>query len=138
MKSLSLCLAVLLMTTLIGCGSDEATPETPETPETATPVSLTGDVCGKCGDIAGTETCCKGETCSCGMQKGSALCCSGVESSDVVYCKDCGFGKGTDECCSDDNTACTKCGLAAGSDLCCKVATDDSHEGHDHDHGDEG
>lgn len=35
------------------------------------------DMCGKCGHAAGTEQCCAAdaEKCSCGMAKGSPLCC---------------------------------------------------------------
>ena len=72
------------------------------------------------------------------MQKGSELCCSGVKpTEDGAYCKDCGFVKGSEKCCADENAKCAKCGLAKGSDLCCKEINVDAHEGHDHAEGDD-
>lgn len=123
--------AVALMTCFIGCEAPSVT--SGDTAET-TKVALDADLCGACGCCADCEDCCKGEKCDCGMQKGSALCCSGVASKEgVKYCKSCGFEKGTESCCSESNTACTKCGLAEGSPICCKVKdSDHKHEEHAH------
>lgn len=138
---LNLMLVAALAVMITGCSEPETAPEKKEdaaaasTTSGTTNVSLKGDVCGKCGDTAGAETCCKGEKCACGMQKDSALCCSGVKSADVVYCAKCGFGKGTENCCAESNETCTKCSLAKGSDLCCKVKAEGDHD--DADHGDD-
>ena len=133
--------ALALMACFIGCeGTTVSSGDAVET----TKVGLDADLCGACGCCADCEDCCKGEKCECGMQKGSALCCTGVESKEgVKYCKSCGYEKGTEACCSESNKACTKCGLAQGSPICCKVKADSdaghSHEGHDleHDHDDD-
>ncbi|MEM9644312.1 MAG: hypothetical protein AAF989_04905 [Planctomycetota bacterium] len=144
MKPVHFLAAFALTIAAVGCGAPENGADTASSDAEAnvSNVSLPGDICGKCGDVDGADTCCKGETCSCGMQKGSTLCCTGVEPTDAVYCQDCGFGKGTEMCCSEDNDACGKCGLAEGSDLCCKVSASEAHgeDGHGqedgHEHGD--
>ena len=90
--------------------------------------SLEADLCGKCGCCADCEDCCQGETCDCGMKKGSALCCTGIKPKDAVYCKSCGFEKESESCCSDDNEACD-CGMAKGSPLCCKLNKNSGEHG---------
>ena len=90
--------------------------------------------------VAGCEDCCKGEKCEkCGMQKGTALCCTGVKPAEKgTYCKMCGFEKGSEQCCADGNVKCDKCGLAQGSPICCKIKSEDHEhdktQGHDGDH----
>ena len=135
MKNLLGLFAVAIMACALGCDSPTVTENSTETPA-ATKVSLDADLCGACGCCADCEDCCKGEKCDCGMQKGTALCCTGVKPVEgVAYCKDCGFDKKSESCCAETNEECTQCGLAKGSPICCKVkATGDSddHEGHDH------
>ena len=135
MKNLLGLFAVAIMACALGCDSPTVTENSTETPA-ATKVSLDADLCGACGCCADCEDCCKGEKCDCGMQKGTALCCTGVKPAEgVAYCKDCGFDKKSESCCAETNEECGECGLAKGSPICCKVkATGDSddHEGHDH------
>ncbi len=128
--------AVALMTCFIGCEATSVTSSDSNTAE-KTKVALDADLCGACGCCADCEDCCKGEKCDCGMQKGTALCCSGVSPKEgVKYCKSCGFEKGTESCCSESNTSCTKCGLAEGSPICCKVKDSDAHNHDEHAHTD--
>ena len=135
MKNLLGLFAVAIMACALGCDSPTVTENSTETPA-ATKVSLDADLCGACGCCADCDDCCNGEKCDCGMQKGTALCCTGVKPVEgVAYCKDCGFDKKSESCCAQTNEECTQCGLAKGSPICCKVkATGDSddHEGHDH------
>jgi len=139
MKNLLGLLAIAIMTCALGCDSPSVSENPSDTPST-TQVSLDADLCGACGCCAGCEECCKGEKCDCGMQKGTALCCSGVESAEgVTYCKDCGFDKNSESCCAETNVECSACGLAKGSPICCKVKAGDSDHahseaGHDHSH----
>ncbi len=126
---------------LVGCAPEEAPTASSNNASSniekvATSSPLEADLCTKCGCCADCEDCCKGEKCDCGMQKGTALCCSGVKPADGgTYCKGCGFVKGSEKCCAESNETCS-CGLAKGSPLCCKVKAED-HD-HDHDHGEEG
>lgn len=134
MKNLmSLMLVAAVAVVMSGC--DKPSNETPVSSNVKnTAVTLDTDLCGKCGCCADCESHCKesSETCTdCGMKPGSALCCTGVKPADVVYCKGCGFEKGTEKCCADTNEACS-CGLAKGSPLCCKLNKDED-AGHDHD-----
>lgn len=114
-------LAAMMMT---GCGgSDEKKSEKKASTNVSVSTSLNADLCGKCGCCSDCETHCEegAETCDdCGMKPGSALCCTGVEKADVVYCKDCGFDKKSEKCCAESNETCA-CGMAKGSDLCCKL-----------------
>lgn len=79
-------------------------------------------ICGKCGEIKGSENCCKPglEKCSkCDAHKGSPGCCKLKENkSDLILCK-CGHIKGSKLCCKSDNELCAKCGKAKGSPGCC-------------------
>lgn len=135
MKNLLGFLAVVMMTCVLGCDSPTVSENSTDASST-TKVSLESDLCGACGCCADCEDCCKGEKCECGMQKGTALCCSGVKSAEgVTYCKDCGFDKNSESCCAEGNEECGECGLAKGSPICCKikssVATGHEHEAHE-------
>lgn len=83
------------------------------------------DLCTKCGQIKGSDLCCKpGQTtcADCGLVKGSPGCCNipkGAESAAI--CAKCGQIKGTELCCKPDQLKCEKCGLAKGSPGCCKI-----------------
>ena len=134
MKNLLSFLAIAIMACAMGCESPTVSENSTDSPSD-TKVSLEADLCGACGCCADCEDCCQGEKCECGMQKGTALCCSGVKPVEGVdYCKDCGFDKKSESCCAESNEECGKCGLAKGSPICCKVkAVDSEHEGHDHD-----
>ncbi len=87
-------------------------------------------LCGKCGQLKGTEECCMKDavTCkSCGMAKGSPGCCNMPEvgkdeaGKDVELCTKCGEIKGSDDCCGKEMLQCKKCGLAEGSPGCCSI-----------------
>jgi len=85
-------------------------------------------VCQKCGEIKGSEKCCKidAEKCpKCGLNKGSIGCCKALEPAegekDIVLCAKCGEVKGTYKCCKVDAVKCPKCGLNEGSPGCCKL-----------------
>jgi hypothetical protein len=79
-------------------------------------------LCLKCGEIKGTEVCCKAEgrtNCGgCGLFKGSAGCCKIPNK----LCTKCGEIKGTTKCCDPEGrAACGGCGLFKGSAGCCKL-----------------
>ena len=82
-------------------------------------------LCCKCGQIKGSELCCKAgaEKCSkCGMHKGSPGCCRlGGAKKDVRLCTYCGQIKGSDKCCKKGTVKCKKCGLDKGSPGCCRI-----------------
>jgi len=86
------------------------------------------ELCKKCGEIKGTDTCCKAEgrvKCSkCGLFEGSAGCCKIPKDAKgpVTICGKCGEIKGTDTCCkAEGRVKCSKCGLFKGSAGCCKL-----------------
>lgn len=83
-------------------------------------------LCGHCGEIKGSEKCCKeAKVCSCGAHKGSPACCKiKLAGKDVVLCNDCGHEKGSKVCCAEDAVKCDSCKKAKGSPGCClKVDT---------------
>jgi hypothetical protein len=99
----------LLMT---GCESKESAADT------------TPKLCGGCGQIKGSDVCCKAdaEECDgCGLAKGSPGCCKIEKGQDVALCAGCGQIKGSDVCCKADAEKCGTCGLAKGSPGCCKI-----------------
>ena len=82
-------------------------------------------LCSKCGQIKGTDVCCKAgqpkcETC--GLAKGSPGCCKLPEdvSTPVQLCAECGEIKGGEKCCEPVAT-CGKCRLNKGAPGCCKM-----------------
>ena len=106
---------------LVGCGGGEPAPG-----PTPSGKCL---LCCKCGQIKGSDLCCKAgaEKCSkCGLHKGSPGCCrikSIVEKTgkDVCLCTYCGEVKGSDKCCKPDSMKCDKCGLNKMSPGCCRI-----------------
>ncbi len=83
-------------------------------------------LCKKCGQIKGSDVCCKKDQkkCTkCKLVKGSPGCCKIPKDTkgDVVLCQKCGEIKGSDECCKADAKKCKKCGLVKGSPGCCKI-----------------
>ncbi len=83
------------------------------------------ELCTDCGQIKGTELCCKpGQTkcTSCGLVKGSPGCCKIPEGAKTAtICSKCGQIKGTALCCKPDQPKCPKCGFVKGSTGCCKI-----------------
>ena len=82
-------------------------------------------LCCKCGQVKGSELCCKAgaKKCTkCGLHKGSPGCCRlcGAKK-DVCLCTYCGQIKGSDKCCKPKAVKCKKCGLDKGSPGCCRI-----------------
>ncbi len=83
------------------------------------------ELCTDCGQIKGSELCCKPDQpkcSSCGLVKGSPGCCNipaGAETAAI--CTKCGQIKGTELCCKPGQTKCSSCGLVEGSPGCCKI-----------------
>ena len=82
-------------------------------------------LCVKCGQIKGSELCCKpGQTLcdKCGLVKGSPGCCNIPKgATEVAVCTKCGQIAGSELCCKPGQTLCDKCGLVKGSPGCCKL-----------------
>jgi hypothetical protein len=82
-------------------------------------------LCGKCGEVKGSATCCvaDAEICECGMHKGSALCCVKLPEEAVGkdICKQCGHVAEAGHHCDEDCETCADCGLHKGSPACCKL-----------------
>ena len=82
-------------------------------------------LCIKCGQIKGSELCCKpGQTLcdKCGLVKGSPGCCNIPKgATEAAICTKCGQIAGSELCCKPDQTLCDKCGLVKGSPGCCKL-----------------
>ena len=82
-------------------------------------------LCCKCGQVKGSDKCCKPGTqkcAKCGLDKGSPGCCrlAGAKA-DVCLCTYCGEIKGSAKCCKPGAKKCTKCGLNMGSPGCCRI-----------------
>jgi hypothetical protein len=99
-------------------------------------------VCGKCGEVKGSEKCCKEGIAlcpKCDLHRGSVLCCSPAINGrrDVILCAKCGELAFTEKCCQEGAAECPKCGLHKGSPGCCKiekVADDVGDHGYEHAH----
>ena len=110
--------AIVPAALLVGCGDED---------EQEPPVKKPGTcvLCYKCGQVKGSDKCCKAdaEKCTkCGLHKGSPGCCrlAGAKA-DVCLCTYCGEIKGSDKCCKAGAAKCTKCGLNMGSPGCCRI-----------------
>lgn len=83
-------------------------------------------LCVKCGQIKGTELCCKPNQTkcgSCGLAKGSLGCCKiPKDAIAVALCSHCGKIKGSELCCKPAQATCSECGLVKGSPGCCKIS----------------
>ena len=82
-------------------------------------------LCVKCGQIKGSDICCKPDQTkcgSCGLTKGSPGCCKiSKDATEAAICGHCGQIKGSELCCKPDQAKCSKCGLVKGSPGCCKL-----------------
>ena len=82
-------------------------------------------LCVMCGQIKGSELCCKPNQpkCSkCGLVKGSPGCCNiPKDAKTAAICAKCGQIKGSVLCCKPDQLKCPKCGLVKGSPGCCRI-----------------
>lgn len=95
---------------------------TPVAEETVVEVFL----CGGCGQIKGTETCCAEGAAACEkcqLAAGSPGCCTIEKGTDAKLCNKCGQVAGVEGCCDPDAEKCVKCSLAKGSPGCCKMST---------------
>ena len=116
-----LIISVLAASFIAGCGSK------PEAASGKTSAGKTVKLCAMCGQIKGSDVCCKEgqELCSkCDLAKGSPGCCVLPKNTtdDVELCTHCGFIKGSEQCCTgEEQTACSKCGLIKGSPGCCRI-----------------
>ncbi len=85
-------------------------------------------ICNDCGEIKGSDKCCKPEgreKCpDCGLFKDSPGCCKLPKDATgpVALCTDCGEIKGSDKCCKEEGREkCPDCGMFKGSPGCCKL-----------------
>ena len=129
-----------------GCaGSETTTPDINATTQTdgdaghghedgdhdTTTIYVAATICGECGvdKVDASHYCAvDAEKCeSCGLTKGSTLCC--VELDESVkgqdLCGKCGNVAESDSCCDENAEKCASCGLAKGSALCCKLKTEE-------------
>lgn len=127
-KTWLMTMTLLAATFVAGCGSDAQTTKSAErTQDTLSSPINEAFLCGKCGQIKGSDQCCKpGQTlcAKCELAKGSPGCCLLPKGTteDVQLCTKCGFLKGSQECCKiDGKQKCSSCGLIKGSPGCCKI-----------------
>jgi hypothetical protein len=88
-----------------------------------TPTPTGKALCGGCGQIKGSDVCCKegvAKCTGCELTKGSPGCCKITKGKDAALCGGCGQIKGSDVCCKEGAEKCTKCNLVKGSPGCCK------------------
>jgi len=129
MKSSNFLLLVAAVTSLaiVGCGGTSTGPDTKSdmSSENLTNVAYeSATLCGKCGEMKGSETCCAegAEVCSeCDLHKGSTGCCKMKAGDDATLCGSCGEIKGTEACCAEGAETCSKCSLHKGAPGCCKL-----------------
>ena len=129
MKETKKCLMILLAAALVsavvvGYGCKESEEPAPR-PKAGQASAATIELCTSCGQIKGSESCCKPDQpkCEmCGLAKGSPGCCKipeGIEKAEI--CPKCGQIAGTDLCCKPEQPKCEKCGLVKGSPGCCLI-----------------
>jgi len=82
-------------------------------------------LCTKCGQIAGSDLCCKPDAVKCdkcGLAKGSPGRCNIPKGAvTAAICTKCGQIAGSDLCCKPGAEKCEKCGLVKGSPGCCRL-----------------
>ncbi len=134
--SLALLSATVVFT--LGCGGASS-----EGPELSIPAVMStayesATLCGKCGQMKGTEACCAegAETCAgCSLHKGAPGCCKIEAGTDATLCAGCGQVKGSESCCAEGAETCAACGLHQGAPGCCKLKKLASKEDSDDDEG---
>jgi len=121
-KSLFIALAIVLAFGLVSITGCEKTDDGEVTVNEA-PASV--DLCVKCGQVKGSESCCKPDAVKCdkcGLAKGSPGCCAiPKDAESASLCKKCGQLTGSETCCKPDAEKCPKCELAKGSPGWCKI-----------------
>ena len=114
---------VLLMLACNGCKESEE--PTVTAPKAGQATAGTIELCTMCGQIKGSEMCCKPgqEKCAgCGLTKDSIGCCKiPKDAQTAAICTKCGQMAGSESCCKPDQPKCEKCGLVKGSPGCCKL-----------------
>ena len=118
-------LPLLLVVALGGWGCRQSAEE-PVQPAAVGEAAEGGGVflCGACGQIKGSDDCCKQDAAKCAMcelAEGSPGCCKIAKGTDAKVCTKCGQVAGSENCCKPDAVKCAKCGLAEGSPGCCKI-----------------
>lgn len=127
MKVSKKCLMIVLAVALVGVFLYVNGCKKQETASSKAGQAIAGSIelCTKCGQIKGSELCCKpGQTkCpGCGLVKGSPGCCKIPKGAKTAaICTGCGQIKGSALCCKPDQPKCPKCGLVKGSPGCCKI-----------------
>ena len=92
---------------------------------TTMPVAL-ATLCGKCGEVKGSDNCCAAgaETCSgCGLHAGAPLRCAHLpeDAAGKDICQACGHVAEEGHACDSDCEKCADCGMHKGAPACCKV-----------------
>ena len=140
-------LAIVIAWSSVGCGQ-------PSLDETSTDTTIAIPVqpaviiklCGDCGQVKGTDSCCADGSIACtqcGLQKGAVGCCKMEKGVDVTLCSHCGHVAGSDTCCAPGEAKCGDCGMSKGAVGCCLQTADlsatslDDDEGEGDDDGDE-
>ena len=140
MNKLLASMAVLSLVAVVAVGCGKSTPPTTVTNPALTKVLYEpASLCGKCGQIKGTDACCVegAAVCEkCSLHTGAPGCCKLEAGTDATLCVACGQIKGTDVCCAEGAETCPNCQLAKGSPGCCKLqkVVADADVDHDHDH----
>lgn len=115
MKLLLALVLLLCVPGLSACRTDSGA--TRSVADRSTPVVL----CGKCGEVKGSDACCAAdaEVCGCGLHHGSPGCCKMEKGADATLCSHCGEVLGSEKCCVAGAEVCPDCGMHAGSPGCC-------------------
>jgi hypothetical protein len=96
-----------------------------EVPKAGQAVAATVELCTNCGQVKGSDLCCKPgqpKCTGCSLTKGSPGCCKiPPDAQSVALCTKCGQIKGSDVCCKPNQPTCSKCSLVKGSPGCCKL-----------------
>jgi len=127
----SLALLSIAVLFTVGCGETPSDVPGVSAPAVMSAAYQSATLCGKCGQVKGSESCCAegAETCeACKLAKGAPGCCKIEAGSDAVLCAGCGQVKGSETCCAEGAEKCAKCGLAKGAPGCCvleKVAAEE-------------
>ena len=121
-RRLLLVLMTVVLTGSLLCGNGcKKTDSAVENTEAKSTVEL----CVKCGQIKGDESCCDpdAERCIiCGLAEESPGCCNIPEGAEsAAICTACGNLAGGELCCKPGGARCSKCGLVEKSPGCCKL-----------------
>ena len=120
LMTLAVMAAVAIFSGITGCRKSDDTSS-----KSGTAMAASIQLCTDCGQIKGSELCCKPgqpKCDACGLVKGSPGCCNIPEGAQTAaICTKCGQIKGTELCCKPGQATCPNCGLVKGSPGCCKI-----------------